>query len=495
MKTSTPDPLENVCDLRPSSKRKYLSLIDNNMSTSSSLDQYKNDPLQSNDCHHKSIESEEIKHVVNSNSLLSSDPICYYWKTEMIQENVRMFQFYNHVINLFEKDNGIFRHKHNQWIPRFQLGDFGDFGSSPSKTNDSNEANETNEISQISLPTRDYVYKKYHIDVTLFGFIEQDISCAKYLSKESGNSMGDSNEVINRIGLWTKVENGIGFLRYNSFDSLKSLKSFDSLASVDSIYSLETLCKCLNVPLELPEDLNFFPFGNSLSFSPLELASKQGDLNQIKSLLQFSRHKNRKNHKNIYTPKCMDLAAEYGHLEIVKYYNSFEFDCTSLALDYSSQNGHDKIVEFLILRGKPCTTYAMDSACIYGYLEVVKLLHKAKVHYTSQALDQACYHGHKHIVEFLISVKAPCTILAMEWACQRGFSDIAVALIRYSAPVSHCTLETVIKLSSLEIIQELYSHAGLTREQWINLVKLHKNDDLLTFITLLDQDKQDKSKF
>jgi hypothetical protein len=62
----------------------------------------------------------------------------------------------------------------------------------------------------------------------------------------------------------------------------------------------------------------------------------------------------------------IDLASEYGHLEVVKYLHSINKDCTA------SENGHLEI-------GKDCTEFAIDQASKNGH--IVKYLHSKQKMY------------------------------------------------------------------------------------------------------------------
>jgi len=88
---------------------------------------------------------------------------------------------------------------------------------------------------------------------------------------------------------------------------------------------------------------------------------------------------------NIPRPELMNLAAKYGHLDMVK---------------------------LLHENGKGCTTDAMDDAAWSGHLDVIKWLHENRTEGpSSQRL--AC---------------AGCTKYAMDWATQNGYLDVVVWL-------------------------------------------------------------------
>jgi len=73
--------------------------------------------------------------------------------------------------------------------------------------------------------------------------------------------------------------------------------------------------------------------------------------------------------------KCMDMAARYGNLNIVRYLHSIGKDCTKNAMDSAAMYGHLEVVKYLHSIGEECTTDAIDWAATYGHLDVVEYLH------------------------------------------------------------------------------------------------------------------------
>jgi len=72
--------------------------------------------------------------------------------------------------------------------------------------------------------------------------------------------------------------------------------------------------------------------------------------------------------------KCMDWAARYGHLDVVRYLHSIGKDCTTKAMDNTAWGGHFDVVNYLHFIGKDCTEQAMDWAAGDGNLEVLEYL-------------------------------------------------------------------------------------------------------------------------
>jgi len=101
----------------------------------------------------------------------------------------------------------------------------------------------------------------------------------------------------------------------------------------------------------------------------------------------------------------MDVAARYGHLEIVKYLHSKGFECTTDAMDWAAGNGHLAVVKYLHFNGFECTTRAINVAAGRGYVDVVVfLVYNRKEGCTDDAMFWAIKHGHLDVIKFLNDV-------------------------------------------------------------------------------------------
>lgn len=91
----------------------------------------------------------------------------------------------------------------------------------------------------------------------------------------------------------------------------------------------------------------------------MDNAARDGNINTLKSL-----------HKNNYkcTKKAMDLAAENGHLSVVKWLNSHRIEgCTTNAIALAARNGHLDIVMWLHENRKEgCTDRCNEMHCVRG---------------------------------------------------------------------------------------------------------------------------------
>jgi hypothetical protein len=142
------------------------------------------------------------------------------------------------------------------------------------------------------------------------------------------------------------------------------------------------------------------------------------------------------NHHLNFTSDAMNLAAENGHLEVVKWLHENVCPVTNCedneigqttrveyAMDWAASNGHLEVIKWLHYnRTKECTVFAMDWACYRGHLEVVKWLQYNRTEgCTTSAMSMAACNGQLEIVKWLRYNRTEgCTTDAMDWAASRG---------------------------------------------------------------------------
>lgn len=98
----------------------------------------------------------------------------------------------------------------------------------------------------------------------------------------------------------------------------------------------------------------------------------------------------------------MHTAARTGNLPAVR---ALQSDLRSArSMDIAAQNGHLEIVRYLHdERHAACSTFAMDSAARNGFLATVKFLHEHRSEgCTKAALSGAAQQGHLAVVQFLV---------------------------------------------------------------------------------------------
>lgn len=128
----------------------------------------------------------------------------------------------------------------------------------------------------------------------------------------------------------------------------------------------------------------------------MDIAANLGNLEMVKWF--------HVNHIECCSCTAMNCAAGRGYLDVVKFlHNNRTEGCTTDAMDWAAKNGHLDVVQWLHKNRKEgCTTNAMDNAAIGGHMNVVQFLHEnRKEGCTTRAIDDATYMGRTHIFKWL----------------------------------------------------------------------------------------------
>lgn len=102
---------------------------------------------------------------------------------------------------------------------------------------------------------------------------------------------------------------------------------------------------------------------------------------------------------------CIKYAAEYGHINIIKFF----IDRYDIRLDYALDNAcrgnHIDIVNLILNRGEGYLSGALFIACFNKNIYIIDLLLKHGVYISNTFLYDICLHGHdiifKHLVKYI----------------------------------------------------------------------------------------------
>ncbi|KYQ88305.1 hypothetical protein DLAC_11000 [Tieghemostelium lacteum] len=162
--------------------------------------------------------------------------------------------------------------------------------------------------------------------------------------------------------------------------------------------------------------------------------------------------------------KAMDLAAQGGHLEILKYlYNKWGANFTSRAINKATENGHLETLKYLYsIRPNTnikCSSKSMDVASNNGHLELIKYQMERNLATVSfYAMDSAAFKNRLDIVKYLHSKKAGCTLEALNGATLNGHIEVVKYLLNYRAEGGpHNILNTASLKGNVEIFKLLYN--------------------------------------
>ncbi|VDH91759.1 ankyrin repeat domain-containing protein 17 [Mytilus galloprovincialis] len=230
-------------------------------------------------------------------------------------------------------------------------------------------------------------------------------------------------------------------------------------------------------------DVNKYCIKN-YDISPLYIASQQGNLKIVQTLLKNGAEKN-SYIENGSTP--LYIASQQGHIDIVRLLLSHEADpnlsrengCTPL--HSACQEGHFDIV-CLLLHNKAdvnlCNAMnesALFLSCQEGHGEIVTFLLKNKALVNSSTKDKlsplfiACNQGHLSIVELLLTFKADVNACSgglspLMISCQNEMYDIVKFLLMNKANVNFetttqsTTLFDACELNSKKIVRLLLAY-------------------------------------
>lgn len=98
----------------------------------------------------------------------------------------------------------------------------------------------------------------------------------------------------------------------------------------------------------------------------------------------------------------MDLAAKYGHLDVLKWLYTMGIRYTLDTIDIAYKNGHEKAAKWLYIKGARSRSKPLDIAIKYGNLEVLNLLYNkygGKV--TIDHMSYAAKFNHLKVLEWL----------------------------------------------------------------------------------------------
>ncbi len=98
----------------------------------------------------------------------------------------------------------------------------------------------------------------------------------------------------------------------------------------------------------------------------------------------------------------IDWAASRGFIETLKWaYFSKKCELSSDAIDMAAKYGHTDVVEFIVKEDGPYTHHAIDWAAGWGQLEIIKILWDSH-DYSHWACDNAIEHNHLNVLEYML---------------------------------------------------------------------------------------------
>jgi hypothetical protein len=201
--------------------------------------------------------------------------------------------------------------------------------------------------------------------------------------------------------------------------------------------------------------------------------------------------------KKIYEKKIhtMEWAIMNGHLETIKWlYNKNiriekKLKPNSLSrLFYIDNEGYQCLK--VSMNGDQCEVSmngSMDLAAKYGHLEVVKWLYKKGERFTPKSLDSAIKDGHLEVVKWLYKKGERFTPKSLDSAIKDGnLENLKLIYNKYRGSVTIDHMSYAAKFNHLEVLKWLWDHGGTIKEQTISYAIENKNLLMLKFLLTKD---------
>ncbi|KDO20531.1 hypothetical protein SPRG_13229 [Saprolegnia parasitica CBS 223.65] len=142
---------------------------------------------------------------------------------------------------------------------------------------------------------------------------------------------------------------------------------------------------------------------------------------------------------------AMDVAASYGHLEVLKLLHDRGAPlCTTAAMDKAAVNGHFHVVQWLQQhRTEGCSPNILDQVIMNGHKDIVLFLQKHYIATFSPAVFQAAatYNDVDLVQELHFVWHAPCTAAVMDTAA--AHSSVAIVEFLHRNRTEGCTVRAM----------------------------------------------------
>jgi ankyrin repeat protein len=199
-------------------------------------------------------------------------------------------------------------------------------------------------------------------------------------------------------------------------------------------------------------------------------------------------------------PTAMDLACEYGHLTLVKWFHKKLYISTEYAMNHAAKNGHLKIVQWLYKHKK---NNDINAALNWAKLNIgenintIKFLLRFRLHNTyidtisyyimslnynykyirllpvkEDTWKHAGKHGNLELIKKLhIYDRESYDSLAMDLAAGNGHLEVVQWLYKNDYKISSITMNLAVMNNQLEIIKYLYEIKEINIKEAIHLAR------------------------
>ncbi|OQR94805.1 hypothetical protein THRCLA_08091 [Thraustotheca clavata] len=156
----------------------------------------------------------------------------------------------------------------------------------------------------------------------------------------------------------------------------------------------------------------------------------------------------------------MDVVAENGHLNMLKYLHKAGFKCTTDAMDQAAEKGYLDILEYLHKAGFESFN-AFEKAAENGHLDIVKWLHENTTQECySRLVEDVISNGHIEVFKYLQThFDLKLSQSAMVMAVEKDNLEL-VKLLREQYHLICCqnSMEKAVRRGHLPVVQYLYEN-------------------------------------
>jgi ankyrin repeat protein len=113
-------------------------------------------------------------------------------------------------------------------------------------------------------------------------------------------------------------------------------------------------------------------------------------------------------HNIYYSEKILNYSILFNDVIFKKLYSIYEYNLPINIIDVAAEHGNYDIVKFLHQRYFKPSNIALDMASMNGYLDIVKyLIEHCECKYSTNTMDFAVRNDHKEIVKYLVNKNVP----------------------------------------------------------------------------------------
>lgn len=149
------------------------------------------------------------------------------------------------------------------------------------------------------------------------------------------------------------------------------------------------------------------------------------------------------------------------------------------ALPIAASHGYLDLVKFLISKNAPIS-YAIDSAAQYGQLEILKYFYSIGIIPTATTLAMAAESGNLPIIKYLLKIKTPTGPNIIDYAIRHGHLNVVKYLLK-KVPIDD-PISTAVNFNQLEILKFLINKVPIKSPYLISQARYKGYPEIVEFL-------------